>query len=159
MPQLAKGGKYVYGWSLINVNRRIHIPDEAFNEYNFEMSEKVILMSGSKTSGGFIVIKPKAMGASKMGQQIIDSVGYLKKSLSFTTPRSEIIRSGTRLICWTILDKEKKFSLTDELVKLSHLQTVRKLLVARGSGLGPAFIAGGRIYDEALKHEDLSVFS
>ena len=159
MPQLVKGGKYIFGWSLINVDGRIRIPDEAFNEYNFKMIEKIILMSGSKTSGGFSISKPEAMGASKMGQQIINSVGYLKESCSFTTQRLKILRSGGRLICWTIWDKEKNFYLPDELMDLLDLQTGSKLLVGRGSGLGPAFIAKGRIYDEAMKHENLSLFS
>lgn len=158
MPQLVKGGKYVFGWSVINVDGRIRIPDEAFNEYNFKMIEKIILMSGSKTSGGFSISKPEAMGASKMGQQIINSFGYLKESRSFTTHRLEIIKSGGRLICWTTWDKEKNFCVSDELMDLLDLQTGSKLLVGRGSGLGPAFIAKGRIYDEAMKHENLLVF-
>ncbi len=30
--------------------------------------------------------------------------------------------------------------------------------LVRGSGLGPAFIARGSIYQEALKHNDILVF-
>jgi hypothetical protein len=158
MPQLVKGGKYVYGWSVINVDGRIRIPDEAFYEYDFMMIEKIILMSGSKASGGLSISKPEAMGGSKMGPQIIDSAGYLKESRSFTTHKSEIIKSGGRLISWTVLDKGKNFYLSDELMDLLGLQTGSKLLVGRGSGRGPAFIAKGPIYEKAMKHKYLLVY-
>jgi hypothetical protein len=155
MPQLVKGGKYVFGWTNVKMDGRIRMPDEAFDEYNFKMSEKIILMSGSKTSGGFIVSRPDGLIASEMGQQIINLLGYLKQSHAFTTHRLELIKSGSRLISWTILDDEKNIWLSQELIESLGLQTGSKLLVGRGSGLGPAFIAGGRIYDEALKHKNL----
>jgi hypothetical protein len=81
MPQLVKGGKYVYGWTTINTDGRIRMPDEAFDEKSF----------------------------------------------------------------WP----------SNELIDSFELQIGNKLLVGRGSGLGPAFMARGRIYDEALKHKNL----
>jgi hypothetical protein len=53
MPQLAKGGKYVFGWSKVGDQGEIVIPLEALEEYNLTTDKNVILMSGSKTSGGF----------------------------------------------------------------------------------------------------------
>lgn len=156
MPQLVKGGKYVYGWTIIKKDGQIHIPDEAFNDYNFKIGENIILMSGSKTSGGFGINTPEAIQASKIGQHIIDTIGYLKESRSFTTHRLDIIRSGTRFISWTRCDEEKSFCLSNELIDLLGLKIGSKLLVVRGSGLGPGFIAKGPIFNEALKHKYLS---
>ncbi len=34
MPQLVKGGKYVYGWSKVSTKGKIAIPDKAKEEYN-----------------------------------------------------------------------------------------------------------------------------
>ncbi|MEW6558549.1 MAG: hypothetical protein AB1349_14565, partial [Elusimicrobiota bacterium] len=53
MPRIAKGGKYVFGWSKVGKIGRIVIPKEAMKEYKFEVRERVILMSGSRRSGGF----------------------------------------------------------------------------------------------------------
>ena len=53
MPQIVKGGKYVFGWSKVGNQGKIKIPLEAFKEYNLSLDEFVILFSGSKTSGGF----------------------------------------------------------------------------------------------------------
>lgn len=57
MPQLVKGGKYVFGWSKVNDEGKIVIPSKAFIEYHFKAGEKIILLSGSRTSGGFGLTK------------------------------------------------------------------------------------------------------
>jgi len=158
MPQLVKGGKYVFGWAGLKKDGLIRMPDKAFEEYKFEMTEKIILMSGSKASGGFSINRLHGILGSKIGQQIIDSIGYLRESRSFKTQRSEIIEVGDRLICWTILDEKKIICLSNELIDSLGLKIGSKLLVVRGSGPGPAFIARGPIYEEALKHDDLPAY-
>lgn len=55
MPQLAKGGKYVFGWSVIGDDGRVTLPDETLREYGLTPGENVLLMSGSVASGGFRV--------------------------------------------------------------------------------------------------------
>jgi hypothetical protein len=55
MPLIAKGGKYVFGWSLIGSGGRIQIPPETQAEYRLVPGGKVILTSGSKSTGGFTV--------------------------------------------------------------------------------------------------------
>ena len=57
MPQIAKGGKYVFGWSVIGENGKIVIPDEAVREYHLEPDDKLLLISGSKTSGGIVAAR------------------------------------------------------------------------------------------------------
>ena len=57
MPQLVKGGKYVFGWSKVSDEGKIVTPSKAFIEYHFKAGEKIILLSGSKTSGGFRLTK------------------------------------------------------------------------------------------------------
>ena len=34
MPQVTKGGKFIFGWSVINKNLKIQLPQMAINEYN-----------------------------------------------------------------------------------------------------------------------------
>jgi hypothetical protein len=158
MPQLVKGGKYIFGWAVIQSDGRIRIPDETYDEYRFSETGTVILLSGSKTSGGFSLHKPDSLAETKPGHQITDLIGYNKESGSFTTKKLEVIKSGSRLIGWTMLDREKYFKLSSEWLDLFALKSGTRLLVGRGSGLGPAFIAKGAIYQEALKHPGLFVF-
>ena len=158
MPQLIKGGKYVFGWTLIHKDFKVRIPDETFDEYKFIETDKLIILSGSKSSGGFSIIAPDSIINSKLSNNIISLVGYKKDTNSFTTNKLDIIRQGERLISWTSLDNERYFRLSIELISLLTLNIGDKLLVGRGSGLGPAFIAKGIIYEEGLKHKDLLEF-
>jgi len=158
MPQLVKGGKYIFGWTVILNDGRIRIPDETYDEYRFSETGTVILLSGSKTSGGFSLHKPDSIAETKPGHQITDLIGYNKESGSFTSRRLEVVKSGDRLICWTTLDREKYFNLSNEWLDLHALKPGVRLLVGRGSGLGPAFISKGYIYNEALKHTGLMVY-
>jgi len=155
MPQLVKGGKYVFGWTVLNNDLSIRIPDEAFDEYKFIGTDKLIIISGSISSGGFSIITPDSIINSKLSNNIISLIGYKKEINSFTADRLEILKYGKRLISWASLDKKKYFELSNELINLLNIKLGCRLLVGRGSGIGPAFIAKGTIYNEALKHKDI----
>ena len=159
MPQLVKGGKYIFGWTRLNHDLSIRVPDEAFDEYHFKDTDKLIIMSGSKSSGGFSIAAPGSIINSKMSEKIIQLTGYNQESGSFTVYQFEIIPLGKRFFSWTLLDKEKYFKLSGGLINLMNLEMGHKLLVGRGSGIGPAFIAKGIIYQEAVTHRDLPEFN
>ncbi len=40
MPQLVKGGKYIFGWTSINKDLRIRIPNEIYDEYKLIKTDK-----------------------------------------------------------------------------------------------------------------------
>lgn len=155
MPQLVKGGKYVFGWTLVNNGLKVRIPDETFEEYKLIETDKLIILSGSKSSGGFSIIAPNSIINSKLSNNIIRLVGYKKETNSFTIDKLEIIKQGDRMISWTSLDKERYFRLSIKLISILNIKIGDKLLVGRGSGLGPAYIAKGTIFQEALEHKDL----
>jgi hypothetical protein len=155
VPQLVKGGKYVFGWTVINKDYKVRIPDEAYVEYKFSETDKLILLSGSKSSGGFTILSPYTLVHSKLSNDIIRIAGYNKETNSFAINRLEINKQGERVVSWTYLDHEKYIRLSPEILSSLHLNTGDRLLVGRGSGLGPAFIAEGTIFEEALRHKTL----
>ena len=53
MPQIAKGGKWVFGWSVIDADGMITIPPEAWHEYGYSLGEEIVFIPGSHRSGGF----------------------------------------------------------------------------------------------------------
>ena len=67
MPQLVKGGKYVFGWSMVRINRDIVIPYKDYLEYGFVNDKKAILMSGSKKSGGFGLSSKRLLSNTPIG--------------------------------------------------------------------------------------------
>jgi bifunctional DNA-binding transcriptional regulator/antitoxin component of YhaV-PrlF toxin-antitoxin module len=53
MPQLVKGGKWVFGWVLVGRQGELAIPPEAWDEYGFQAGDEVTFIAGSRRSGGF----------------------------------------------------------------------------------------------------------
>jgi len=130
MPQLVKGGKWVFGWTIVGANGKIPIPPEAFREYKLQLGEDVFFIKGSQASGGFSIGRTKRLAQSNidvglrpLGQGVIDP------SQQGTHPPNLGLNPGDRL------------------------------LVVRGSGLALVFLQRGRIYEEALKHPELDTFT
>ena len=57
MPLINRGGKFVFGISLVSPDLSVCIPPQALQEYAIKLGAKVYLISGSKRSGGFVVTK------------------------------------------------------------------------------------------------------
>lgn len=53
MPQLNKGGKYVFGLSAISNRREILFPAETLEQYPVQKEGRIIIFTGSKITGGF----------------------------------------------------------------------------------------------------------
>ena len=66
MPQLNKGGKFVFGLSVIHENRSVQIPPQAINEYRLSNENKIIIFTGSKITGGFCVTSYPLLSSSKL---------------------------------------------------------------------------------------------
>ena len=57
MPQMTKGGKFVFGKSLIRQDGTVHLPAQAIKEYNITADTKIYLFRGSKKTGGFWITR------------------------------------------------------------------------------------------------------
>jgi hypothetical protein len=51
MPQLVKGGKWVFGWVAVGLKGELMIPPEAWREYGFRIGDEVTFLPGSRSSG------------------------------------------------------------------------------------------------------------
>ena len=49
MPQMNKGGKFIFGKSLIRTDGTLRIPPQAMEEYHITDEGKVYLFTGSRT--------------------------------------------------------------------------------------------------------------
>jgi hypothetical protein len=131
MPQLAKGGKWVFGWVVVRPDRSITIPPEAWEEYGFEVGEEVIFVRGSRTSGGFGLATPRLIAGTAIGldagQRVLGS-GHIETAGRVTLPEAIEIAPGERL------------------------------LVGRGSGRALGFLQKGRIVEEAQNHPEIELF-
>jgi bifunctional DNA-binding transcriptional regulator/antitoxin component of YhaV-PrlF toxin-antitoxin module len=128
MPQLAKGGKWVFGWVAVEDDSRITIPAEAYQEYGFQAGDEVVFLRGSRRSGGLAVGRVERVAAAAGGLEL------QKRAVG----RGEI-EADRRVLLPTRIG----------------ISPGDRLLAVRGSGLALSFIARGPIYEEALKHTDL----
>ena len=155
MPQLVKGGKYVFGWSRIRDNGQILIPGEAIDEYRLRPETNVILMSGSKTSGGFIIADKALMERSALGNVFKENPGLA--DLQFGD--GKIISHKERKYGCTSIENNNTVKLDKQLLEAFGLKPGDDLLSARGSYMGIGMIARGPIFEYARKHPEIERFA
>jgi len=149
-----KGAKYVYGWSEVGSEGKIVASNEAMTEYNFETPCKVILVPGSKRSGGFALTTPSMLKQSQLSV-ILDAEPRLA---SFQLDEGETVTVGKRVYCWVKLNRDDTFTVPVETLKIYGVKPGDRLLSVRGSGLALAFIVKGPLIAEAKKHPNLALF-
>ena len=54
MPQMNKGGKFIFGKSLIRDDLTIHLPTQALTEYNAQQREKSIFLLEARSLAAFV---------------------------------------------------------------------------------------------------------
>ncbi|MGD8456556.1 MAG: hypothetical protein PVF83_09240 [Anaerolineales bacterium] len=153
MPQLVKGGKHTFGWTRVGNTGRIRIPPEALEEYQLQEAGKLLLIPGSRTSGGFALGAQEAVAQSQLGN-LTDISHMLEESL---TVEGELIEDKGRPYGWVVL-RDGGVTIPAGTLARFGVETGGKLLVIRGSGLAVGFAVRGPIVEEALKHPELLTF-
>jgi bifunctional DNA-binding transcriptional regulator/antitoxin component of YhaV-PrlF toxin-antitoxin module len=154
MPQLVKGGKYAYAWSKVDKNGKITIPKEAIEEYNLVNCEKLILISGSKRSGGFGLTTAELLQNSML-RIILNNTPQLA---NYQSPEGEAIDFKGKTVCWVKMNTDGSIVVPLETLRNYGIRQGDRLLSVRGSRFALGFIVRGPIIEEAKKHEDLEIF-
>ena len=157
MPQLVKGGKYVFGWSLVQKNGRIAIPEEAYVEYEFNTCDKIVIIPGSSTSGGFSIAQVNQLKNGPF-EEILALLRYSDENKTFQIPEQKLMKLRKRFVCWVKLFNTRYFDLQRETLTVYGIEVGDKLLVCRGSGHALGFIVKGPIVETARKHSELKTF-
>ena len=150
MPQMNKGGKFIFGKSVIRDDGRLQFPEQAVREYNITAEGKVYLFTGSKSTGGFCVTRKGLLEPSQLGHILRDTI-ELK---DYSSKPGEFIRYKGRLYTWTEITPDGLIMLTDEVMAILDLKTGMKLLSIRSSDIAFTMGAHGPLVEESLKHED-----
>jgi hypothetical protein len=98
MPQISKGGKFVFGKSLICDGFLIQFPPQAIKEYTIAAEGKVYLFTGSKSTGGFCVTRKGLLYPSKIGNILKDTPALF----NYTLREGEFVPYKGRFYCWII---------------------------------------------------------
>jgi hypothetical protein len=129
MPQLVKGGKWVFGWVIISPQKTFRIPPQAFEEYGFRAGEPVVFLRGSRRSGGFSIGQREKLVKkfSQLQSRVLAQIDVGAEGQIEVPPGISIIPGD-------------------------------RLLAVRGSGLALSFLNNGPIYKEALQHPEVETF-
>jgi hypothetical protein len=130
VPQLVKGGKWVFGWAIVGADGEIPIPPKAFLEYKYQFGEEVYFIKGSQTSGGFSIGRSERLTKSK-------------------------INLGLHLLSQGMIDQSRMIAHPSNL----DLKPGERLLVVRGSGVALGFLQRGPIYEEALRYIEIETYA
>jgi bifunctional DNA-binding transcriptional regulator/antitoxin component of YhaV-PrlF toxin-antitoxin module len=154
MPRLVKGGKYVYGWSEVSNHGSILVPDEALIEYNLKPPCKVILLSGSRRSGGFAITTVSLLKNSALSRLLDEN----PKRASFQLLEGVTTTVARKPCCWVTLNSNGCIVVPLETLKKYGINIGDLLLSVRGSRLGLGFCAKGPLINEAKQHSGLIIF-
>jgi hypothetical protein len=151
MPQIRKGGKFVFGWSNIKNDFSIQFPKDAINEYDICSEGKVFLITGSRTTGGFAVSKKTFMEKS-----IFNNVFLQYNDLGdYKTKEGDFFQYKSRKYTWVIINNEGKIFLNKNILNTLCLNINDKLLSIRSSNI--AFMMGvkGPLINEANNYNGI----
>jgi hypothetical protein len=155
MPQLGKGGKFVYGKSLIQVNFFIQLPPQAVREYDITAEGKVYLFTGSKSTGGFCVTRKGLLLPSKIGN-ILKDTPLLQ---DYKIPEGSFTPYKGRYYCWLAISLEGQIILPEQAAVFLQLKEGMELLSIRSSNIAFTMGAKGPLLEMADNYQgDIEVF-
>ena len=149
MPQVTKGGKFIFGWSRVRESGRIFLPEQAIREYDIACEGRVILFTGSKSTGGFCVTRKGLWQPSKLGFVLEDS----PEIMNYTVPPFFWKHIKGRSYCWTNITADGELVLPPETLSFLRMKIGDRLLSIRSSDI--AFTMGhhGQLVERASAFE------
>ena len=149
MPQMNKGGKFIFGKSLIRDDLTIHLPTQALTEYNATAERKVYLFTGSKVTGGFCVTRKGLLEPSKLGHILTDNPALL----NYQTAEGEFVKYKGRSYCWINISENGVIQLNQQILDFLNLKIRMELLSIRSSDIAFTMGAPGPLPERADNYE------
>lgn len=144
MPQITKGGKYIFGWSKISENGKLVFPPMAVEAYRLKEEDHIYIVSGSRQTGGFCVLPEPLLINSKIKNILEENLNLADRSLG----EGELISYKGRKYGWLAL-KENTIHLSAQLMKNLDIKVGDELLSIRSSDIAFTMGAKGRLINKA----------
>ena len=137
MPQMSKGGKYIFGWSEIREDGALIFLVPAVGEYKLHQEQYIYIVSGSKQTGGFCVMSEPLLSRSKLNHILKENSRLADRTLK----EGELISYKGRKYGWLTL-QDNGVRLSESLMQMLDIKTEDKLLAIRSSNI--AFTMGAK---------------
>ena len=155
MPQMNKGGKFVFGKSRIREGGTIQIPPQAMEEYRIASEGRVYLFTGSKSTGGFCMTRKGLWHPSKLGH-ILDDMPDL---LNYTIGQGKFVKYKGRSYCWAEITEGGIVRLAPVAMEFLEIAPGMELLSIRSSDIAFTMGAKGPLLDRAERYDgEITVF-
>lgn len=148
MPQLNKGGKFIFGFSVIRPDLTLRLPPQTLTEYDIAKDRKIIIFTGSKVTGGFCVTNFSLLSGSKL-RHILEECGGLADG---SLPEGDFIRYKGRGYAWLPIDGGGMVRLTPGTMESLQLHPGTELLSIRSSDIAFTMGAKGPLLDRAYQY-------
>ena len=154
MPQMNKGGKYIFGWSVIRENGKITFPASAIEEFKLQKERYIYIVSGSKQTGGFCVMSEPLLSRSKLNHILKENPDLADRTLK----EGELISYKGRKYGWLTL-KDNGVHLSSPLMQTLDIKVGDKLLAIRSSDIAFTLGAKGALIQKAHEYTgEIEVF-
>jgi len=155
MPQMNKGGKFIFGKSLIGDDLTLRLPPQAVSEYNATAEGRVYLFTGSKSTGGFCVTRKQLLRSSKLGHILTDTPTLC----NYQTAEGEFVPYKGRSYCWVSISGDGVIRLNEDMMKFLNLHAGMELLSIRSSDIAFTMGARGPLLEKADNYPgEISVY-
>jgi len=148
MPQMNKGGKFIFGKSLVRQDLSVQIPAQAITEYDMVSEGKIYIFTGSKSTGGFCVTRKGLLKDSKIGNILTDTPALL----SYETGEGEFVKYKGRYYCWLSISDKGIIVLPGKSAEFLDIKVGTKLLSIRSSNIAFTMGAKGPLLDKSEKY-------
>ncbi len=145
MPQMNKGGKFIFGKSVIQKDGALQIPPQAMEEYAITADKNVYLFTGSKSTGGFCVTRKGLLEPSRLNHILTENPGLQ----NYTAPRGEFVRYKGRFYCWVDISQAGRIVLTKAMMEFLQIRPGIELLSIRSSDIAFTMGAKGPLLEKA----------
>ena len=102
LPRLVKGSKFVYGCSEASAEGKVVVPDAAPVDYSLMPPDKIVLLSGSRRSGGFALTTVSLLKDSFLSR-IFDEHPELA---AFRLREGETVVVSGGPCCWVTIEED-----------------------------------------------------
>ena len=149
MPQMNKGGKFVFGQSVICSGGLVRFPPQAVEEYGIALEGRVYLFTGSRSTGGFCVTRRGLLLPSRLGHILTET----PELLDYSAPPGAFLTYKGRAYCWIEISKGGEIRLTERMLAFLCLEPGMRLLSIRSSDIAFTMGAKGPLLEKAERFD------
>lgn len=148
MPQLNKGGKFVFGISRIREGGELFLPPQAMEEYGICREGRIYIFTGARATGGFCVTRKGLLAPSQLGHILREN----PKLDTYTFPEGELTPYKGRRYGWLTVSQSGRLLLTEFLLHRLDLNIGAELLCIRSSDIAFTLGAKGPLLERAKSY-------